>query len=145
MALTRVQVDQILRERAGPLLEAAGLAIAPAASYCDFDDFISMALFDMGYTVASILVVVDSDLAQVPAGSYSEFLLLTEYHMLENIMGNLDDVDITQGPRSEKFSQLATQVERKIARIERKLEKTYGYGMATPDAGYITLTIAEHI
>jgi len=63
---------------------------------------------------------------------------------LANLLGNLDDVDVTVGPRSEKLSQLAVQVQKRLDSVEKRLENLYGYGAAALETGVITYEFAEH-
>ena len=144
MALTRANVEAIQVKRTGPLLTVAGMAVTVAGANADLNDPIGRAVRDLGYTVTDIATVADADVAQVTVARYDEFLLVAELHTWETILGNLDDVDIVVGPRSEKLSQTAELIERKLVRLYGQLQLMYNYGLATPTAGYITLTIAEH-
>jgi len=130
--------------RLSPLLAAAGLAVTVLGANADLNGPIARAVRDLGYTVISDVLVADADVAQITDAQISEFLDACELHTLEAILGHLDDVDIKVGPRSEKLSQLATQAERKIKRLLAAMGTAYGYGMATLEAGYITLDFAEH-
>ena len=144
MALTRANAEFLTVARLAPLMEAAGLAVTVLGANADLNGPIARAVRDLGHTVTSAVLVADADVAQITTAQTSEFLDACELHTLETILGNLDDVDIKVGPRSEKLSQLALQVERKIKRLLAAMGTAYGYGMATPDAGYITLDFAEH-
>lgn len=144
MALTRANVEFLMEARLSPLLAAAGMAVTVAGANADLNDPIGRAVRDLGYTVASLVLVADADVAQVAVGEYDEFLDAAELHTLENILGNLDDVDIKVGPRDEKLNQLAEKVERKIKRLLKAMALAYGYGLAIPRAGYITKDFAEH-
>ena len=144
MSLSRADVETLIVARLSPLLAAAGMAITIVGSNADLNDPIGHAILDLGYTVVLLTSVADVDVAQIIAAEHTEFLDVTELHALENILGNLDDVDIKVGPRSEKLSQLSEKVERKIKRLLKAMALAYGYGMAIPQAGYITRDIAEH-
>lgn len=145
MALTRANAEFLMEARLAPLLTAAGMdGTTVDGTNVDLSDPIARAVRDLGYEVASAVLVADADVAQITAAQTSEFLDACELHTMNAILGNLDDVDITVGPRSEKLSQLAMQIERKIKRLLAAMGTAYGYGMATPDAGYITLDFAEH-
>jgi len=106
----------------------------------DLNGPIGRALHDLGHAVASFVLVANADVDDVTDAQTGEFLDRVILHTLEAVLGNLDDVDITVGPRSEKLSQLAAQAERRVAR----LRVTLGAGMVTPAATVITLNIAEH-
>lgn len=140
MALTRANVEFLLVARVGPLLTAAGLAVTVAGANADLNGPIGSALRALDYTVASAVLVADADVAAVTDAETNEFLDLATLFTLEAILENLDDVDLTVGPRSEKFSQLAEQIERRIERLRSIL----GLDMVTPESQHITLQIAEH-
>ena len=144
MALTRANAELLIVARLGPMLTKAGLAVTVAGANADLNGPVGRAVRDLGYQVASAVLVADVDVAQITAAQEGEFLDACELHTCNAILGNLDDTDIKVGPRSEKLSQLAAQVERKIKRLLAAMELDYGYGMATPEAGYITLDFAEH-
>jgi len=145
MALTRANVEFLLEARLSPLLSAAGMdSTTVDGTNVDLNDGIGRAVRDLGYAVASAVLVADADVGLVPAAEHNEFLDAAELHTLSNILGNLDDVDITVGPRTEKLNQLATKIERKIERLRKSMALVYGYSLATVTTGYITLDFAEH-
>jgi len=144
MTMTRANVEFLLVARASPLLEIAGMAITVAGSNANLNDPIAHAVRQLGHTVTNAVLVADADVAAVTVAETDEFLGYATLYTLEAILGNLDDVDLRVGPRSESFSQLAGQVERRIARLRTSLEREYGYGLATVSAGYIQRDIAEH-
>ena len=145
MSITRANTEFLLVARAGPLLTAAGMDGSTVdGTNASLNDPIGRAVRDLGYTVASIVLVSNTDVAQITEAQYDEFLDVATLHTLEAILGNLDDVDITVAPRTEKLSQLAAQIERKIKRLRRYLEQDYDYGLVAPVAGYFTQEFAEH-
>ena len=144
MSLTRANTELMIVARTGPLLTAAGMAITVVGSNASLNDPIGHAVRQLGHAVASAVLVTDADVAGVTDAETDEFLGLATLYTLEAILGNLDDVDITVGPRSERLNQLAQQVERKADRLRAALEDEFGYGLAVPTAGYIQLNIAEH-
>lgn len=145
MALTRANTEFLLAARCGPLMTAAGMdGTTVDGTNVDLNGPIGRAVRDLGYTVTSPVLISDADVAQITVAQYDEFLDTATYHALEAVLGNLDDVDIKVGPRSEALSQLAEQVERKLKRLKEAMEDAYSYGMAVPVAGYITKEFAEH-
>lgn len=148
MAITRANAEEILVGRVGPLLTAADMdgtySYAVNGSNDDLSDPIGRSIRNLGYTVTDITSISDADVAQVTTAQYDEFLDVAELETLESILGNLDDVDMRVGPRSEKFSQLAAQVERKIKRLSSKVDDLYGYGLSAAGFGYMTVKFAEH-
>ena len=144
MALTRANVEFLIEARTGPLLTAAGMAVTVVGTNVDLNDPIARAVRALGHAVASAVLVADADVAAVTDAETDEFLDFCELFTLENILGNLDDVDIKVGPRSEALNQLAEKVERKIERKMKSMERLYGYGMQEVATGYIRLGFAEH-
>jgi len=143
MSITRANAEFMIQARVGPLMTAAGLdGTTVDGTNADLNGPIGRAVRDLDHTVTDITSVTDTDVAQVT--EYDEFLDIAVLKTLGVILGNLDDVDVTAGPRSEKLSQLAEQVERKADRLLESMERDYGYGLAIPETGYITNYIAEH-
>jgi hypothetical protein len=144
MTITRAEVETILIRRCGSLLTAADLdGTTINGTNVDLNDPIGAALRRMEYTVASLTAVTDLDLAPVSADDVDQLLDLAELRTLENIEGNLDDVDITVGPRSESLNQLSVRVRMKIDTKRREIEKAYGLGLGTLSAGVVTLDFME--
>lgn len=142
MSITRANAETLLVRRIGPLLVAAGMDGATVdGTNNDLNGPIGWAVRYLGHTTADITSITDTDMAKVAAADYDEFLDIATLQALESIIGNLDDVDIAVGPRSEKLSQLAKQAE---GLMDRLLKRRPGYGMTTPEIGYITHNIAEH-
>jgi len=131
MTLTRTQVERILISRCGRLLTAAGLDGATrTGANDDLNDPIGSALRALGRSVADLSAVADADLAGVTEAQIDQLLDVAELRTLETIEGNLDQVDITIGPRSERLNQLATQVRAKIDAKRAAVEAAYGVGVA---------------
>ncbi len=144
MTITRAEVETILIRRCGSLLTAADLdGTTLNGTNVDLNDPIGAALRQMGYTVASLTAVADSDLQPVATDDIDQLLDIAELRTLENIEGNLDEVDITVGPRSESLNQLSTRVTKKIDTKRSAIEKTYGLGLGTLSAGVVSLDFME--
>lgn len=145
MALTRANVELLTVADVGPLMVAAGMdGTTVDGTNVDLNGPIGRAVRTLGYAVASAVLVADADIAAVTDAQHSEFLDYVTLYTLRAILGNLDDVDITVGPRTERLSQLAAQVEKAIKVLQDSMTDEYAYGMATPVAGVITRDIAEH-
>jgi hypothetical protein len=110
----------------------------------DLNGPIGHSIRDLGYAVADATSVADADVAQVTDAQTDEYLDVATYYTLAAVLGNLDDVDIRVGPRSEKLNQLAEQVERLMDRMRERLEDAYGHGFSVVATGYIQLDRAEH-
>lgn len=127
MALTRTQFETILVSRCGKLLTAADLdGVTSNGSNPDLNDPLGYAIRQCGGSVADPAQVADSDLSALAASAYDKLFDLAEYRTLENIAGNLDLVDISEGPHRESLGQLAERVEKRLTRLQEKLQKSYG-------------------
>lgn len=143
MSLSRANVESILVRRVGKWLAAADLAVTSAGANADLNDPIGWAIRQLSLTVDDITAVDNDDVARVGVSDYDQFLDLAELRTLMTIQQNLDDVDITVGPRSEKYDQLAGRVEKALARKLAQVERDYGYGLGTLEAGVLTLNFME--
>lgn len=144
MSLTRENAETMIVADLQGLMTAAGMTITHTGANAHLNGPIGRALRDLGYSVADITDVTDADVAQVTDAQIAEFIDLMIMYTLEAIMGWLANVDITVGPRTEKLSQLAGQVERKIKVLRARMKEIYGYGLSVVVAGYLQKDIAEH-
>lgn len=144
MSLTRANVEAILVQRTGPLLTAGGMdGSTITGANASLNDPIGYAVRRLGLTVANLASVADADLSGVSSDDYDQLLDVAEYRTLENILGNLDDVNITVGSRTEALGQLSDQVEKKMDRLAGRIEREYGLGLGTLQAGLISLGFQE--
>ena len=144
MAVTRANVETVLVARVGPLMTKASMdGTTVDGTNADLADPIGWALRVAGYTTADV-----SDPTSAEVGSaeddMDEVLALSELRTMENTLGNLDDVDTAVGPRDEKLSQLAAQLEKMIKFKRVVLEKSYGYGVSALATGTLTYEFVEH-
>lgn len=145
MGITRSEAERVLVNRCGALLTVAGLnGVTNDGSNDDLNDPIGVALRTLGYSVASISKVQDSDLASLADADLDKFLDVAELRTLQSVLGNLDKVDIDAGPFSAKYGQLPRQLERRIDRLQEKLEVEYGLGASVLDIDVINLNFAMH-
>ena len=140
MALTRANCETVIVKRLKVLMEVAGLAVTYAGSNTDLGDPISWALRRLGGAVADATTVTDAELTAVATADWDDLFNLAEYRTLQTILGNLDLVDISAGPRSERSSQLAQQVRGMIEAREAFVDAFVN----PPTAGYITMDFACH-
>ena len=144
MAVTRANVEVNLIRRLGNLMTKAEMDGSTAdGTNTDLADPIGWALRQAGYPTADI---TDPTTAEVAAavGDIDQVMDLSEMRTLESILGGLDDVDITLGPRDEKLSQLAEQAEKKLVAIQDKIQKLYSFSAAALTTGTLTYEFAEH-
>jgi hypothetical protein len=122
MALTRANAETVVVSRVGGLMEFVELTVTYAGSNSDLDEPLAWAARRMGISLSDPTTVTDSELSGLSGDDIDDYLDLAEYRALEKIQGNLDLVDVTAGPRSEKLSQIANQVEKMLsARRDRVL------------------------
>lgn len=144
MALTRASVEAILVHRCRRMLTAAGLdGTTVDGSNADLNDGIGWAIRQLGGTVASIGAVSDSDLAAIAESDTDALLDLAELRALENALGNLDLVDIKEGPEQQALGQIGVRLERAIARKRAQIERDHGIGLGTITAGVIDLAFQQ--
>lgn len=130
MALTRADVESVIVSRVGSLMTQAGLdGTTIDGTNADLNDPIGWAVRQLGYTVADITSVADTDIDDVGAADYDKLLDHAEYRALLNIDGNLTLVDTKVGPRSESLNQLRAGVEKLLEAKKAQLVEDYDYGL----------------
>ena len=140
MALTRTIAETILVNRLGPLMVVAEMSDGTDGANADLDDPLAYATRGVDGTTATYNTVTDAELAVLSTVVYDDLLLLAEWRTLLNILGALNAVDITTGPRSEKLSQFVKQCQGMLDRIVSDVA-----ALITPmTASYITLDFVEH-
>ena len=143
MALTVVQAETILLKRTSKLLTALSMdGTTVTGDNPDLVDPMGYAIRQMGGTVATITDVIDADLAGIT--DYDKFLDLAELRTLQNAYGNFALIDVSIGPRDEKWSSLGALLDKMITRKEDRIKELYGLGLQPLVAGVITLDFAEH-
>lgn len=144
MSVTRANVENVLVKRLGPLMTKAGQdGTTVDGTNTDLADPIGWALRETGYSTADITSPTSAEV-NAAVDDIDQVVDLAEFRTLGNILGNLDDVDVTVGPRSERLSQLAAQVQKRLESVEKRIERLYGYGASSLETGVITYEFAEH-
>jgi len=144
MAVSRANVETVLVYRLGPLLTKAGQdGTTVDGTNVNLATPIGWALRMAGYSTASIASPTTAEVA-LAEDDIDEVLDLAEMRTLEDILGNLDDVDTSVGPRDEKLSQLAAQVEKKLKLVQDRLAGLYDHGAPLLTTGTLTYEFAEH-
>ena len=141
MSYTRAQVESMLVSRAGKRMTSVEFSTTVAGSNADLANPIATALVGMGITPANITNPSDTDLLAVD--DISELMDRAELRLLQNIMGNLDAVDISVGPRRESYSQFGTALDKAIERLQAQIAALYGVGRGTLTAGNISLNFVS--
>lgn len=141
MSITRAKAETILIERVGVLMTAAGFdGNTHDGSNQNLNDPLLYALWKTGNTsVGNIIGVTTDDLGALASADYAKFFDLAELRLLMNVRGNLSDVDITVGPRSERLSQRVRLLDDMIRRKRQSIEQEYGIGASELQIGQINL------
>lgn len=144
MAVTRANVETNLIRRLGNLMTKAGMDGSTAdGTNTDLADPIAWGLRESGYSTADITNPTSAEVAAAEE-DIDQVMDLSELRTVESILGGLKNVDITLGPRSESFHQLALQAEKKLAAIQDKVEKLYSFSASPLTTGTLTYEFAEH-
>ena len=144
MSVTRANVENVLVKRAGALMTKASMdGTTVDGTNEDLADPIAWGLRVAGYTSADITNPTTAEVAAAE-DDIDEVVDYAELRTMENVLGNLDDVDTTVGPRSESLSQLAEQVQKRLDTLLARVKDTYGYGASPLTTGTITYEFAEH-
>jgi hypothetical protein len=138
MALTRTQVEKVMIRRAGKSLAFVSLdGTTNDGTNEDLADPIASTLQAMGYTVADITNPTDAELAGVTA--VNQFLDRCELRVLETVLGNMDMVSFSTGPRSENLSDFTGKLEKTIAEKRDFIQREYGVSLGSLSTGKINL------
>jgi hypothetical protein len=81
----------------------------------------------LGYTVANVQTVSDSELGEVATADFDVLLDLTELRTLKSLPGNLPAIDTTVGPQSVKLSNLLPALEAIIQRRTGEVQAEHGH------------------
>ncbi len=140
MTLTRANVESIIVQRVGPLMSKAGMAITFAGANSSLNDPIGWAIRKAGYTVVDPALVTSADVAGVATTNIDTFLDYVEYRTLSSILTNITLVDVKVGSRQENLSQMAEQIQKRLAWLGGLL----GIGVGELTTGVLTFDFAEH-
>ena len=127
MALIRSDADMLLRTRLGPYLDLAALGTD------SFVDALGYAIRALGYPVASMVAVTDTDLAQT--AEVDAVLDLSELRLMETILTNYDSVSIRAGSVDEKLGEIADRLMKLIPVKRANIAAQYGHLLVNPITG----------
>lgn len=128
---TLAAVETVLTRRLGSLLDEAGLSVE-AGPNPHLADPVAWALRALGYSVASIVDVSDSDLAPLATGHVDALLDLAELRTLEAVAGNMTAVDVTVGPVSERRGSLGDRVVKLVESRREAAQARWGGLLVQP-------------
>lgn len=138
MALTREQAEFVLVVRTRSLLAEAEMSDS-AGNNPDLNDPLAWALMRLDVEPGTITAIADSDLAGLASDQINAFLDLAELRLLQTIYQQLVRVDLTVGPRAERYDQLAQRVQKAIESRQKAIAADHGIGLGTLDAGVVSL------
>jgi len=145
MTLTRAIVEGILIKRCGALMTACGLdGVTNSGINSDLNDPIAFSLKLIGNSVTNLSSVSDSDLSNIESNDEMKMIDIAEYRLLITCLNSYNYVDISVGSRSERYSQIADRLEKRIKSKKEDLNTIYGIGAGTLEAGHIALDFVEH-
>lgn len=146
MAVTRAQADTILIQRCGQLMTTCGMDGATiTGTNANTVDPLRFALRKLGYTVASVTAVTDSDLAGCALTDEEALFDLAELRLLQNLESAATLlVDTSIGPRREQLGQIAAGISKMIAARIAAIQAAYGALLGQSiETGVIDLNFAE--
>lgn len=141
MTTTRAQLEAVLIRRVGAWYTAAGLdGTTVNGTNADLSDPIASALVQLGYSVADITSVTNTDIAAVPDTDIPRVLALAELRAVETAAGSMSTQDVSGLGYSIKTS---TRIDAAIDRLRASILARYGIGGATLTGGTLTLDFQE--
>lgn len=143
MTITRANMEAIIVSRCNRLMAFVGMAVTITGSNSSLNDPIGYSIRRLGYSVINIGSVTDTDVANIKDDEIDEALDYAEMRTLESVAGNMDAVDISNGPEKENFSQVSTSLEKRIKSLTDKITASYGSG-AIPETGSLIYNFAAH-
>jgi hypothetical protein len=143
VTITLEVVETLLLKRAAGRMQSAGMDYQTYPGNASLVEPLIFALLCMDLVPASMTALSDADFIGVADTDLPKLLDLAELRLLENVAGNLALVDVSVGPRKENLSQLLDQTEKAIARLSSKVQRLYGLGVGSLEAGTVSLDFAS--
>ncbi len=138
MSLTRTQAETILISRTEPLMLKVSFSNAPGNNP-DLNDPIGWALLKLGIALTDLSIISDADVAALSSSQLSAFLDLAELRLLQSIYQSYMLVDVTVGPRSSQYNQIAERIAKAVETKKAQVVGEYGIGLGELSAGTISL------
>jgi hypothetical protein len=138
MTVTRAQVEKLLVRRAGKRMAFIDMEITTTGANSDLADPISQSLLVLGIAPSDFTEPADSDLVNITGDNLSEMLDRAELRLLENIRGNFDMVDFSNGSQSESLSQFSRDLDAAIKNKQAQIAVEYGVAANSLSAGIIS-------
>lgn len=136
MALTVVEFETVLTRRIGALLTTVGLDGSTIdGNNPDLVDPMAYSIRQIGGSVTTITDVIDADLTEFSESQYDELFDVAELRALRSAYSAATGlVDTKIGPRDEKRSTVAANLDKLITAKEKEVEKAYGVNSWTLSA-----------
>jgi hypothetical protein len=130
MPLTRANVELKLVGRCRGLMVLAAFDTTILGTNPDLADPISEALQACGVTPLSLILPVDSDIAQVPDSSARKLFDFAELRLKQNLLGSLQAKPTQQaGLNRRDFSDTMKELRADIAQLQALVIARYGAGL----------------
>lgn len=128
---TLSEVLEITEDRLGSLLSEARSATGdnskPSVESC-----IGWAVRMLGYTTASLRFPEEAEVQAVATAHVDALLDLAELRTMESVLTNLNQVDLTTGPVSERLGQLPQRLADLIPKKRQIVALQWGKYLAEP-------------
>jgi len=125
MSITVAQASSNLSTRTLNLLQAFGLS---GQSSEQFNTAIARSLISLGIKPGNINTPTDADLAKVTDSEIAEFLDVSHFYVLEQILDNAEDVTEREGLNEQRWNERYAELRKRINNLQDRLEKLYGFG-----------------
>jgi hypothetical protein len=119
-----------------------GPRLGPCAGLADLPDALYYALRESSLGPANPPVIVDADVAAVPAATLSQVDDLAMARAFETILDNLIDPLLVEAGVKATAAELRPYYERRLGRLQDTIKSRYGIGLPIPSAGIVTLDFA---
>lgn len=143
--MNRSDAETVLIRRLGTLFSAVGLNGTAIGNNPDLNDCLYNALTYLGYLVADVTNIADSEIQAVETDDQPAFLILAEIRGLETAVNAAEAlVDISVGARRESLGQIASRLQTMLDAKRKGFSEQFGYLFGKSlEAGTIDLDTAE--
>ncbi len=141
--MTRAELEQVIVHAFNGFLVAAGLDVTHAGANPDLAGPIAQALLELGYSVANPANPTTAEVEAVVAADLAALIEFAKIFTLQAIIGNWVKVDVTQGPRSVKYSQTFTFINTLKDELTAHATLVFGFGAKALEAGIYDVSTAQ--
>lgn len=143
--LTTANFDFLLIRMTGRKLAYAGLD-ATTVDGTNLDLLLGKleGLRSLGFAPASPVAITNADLLAIADSSMPQLLDIARLVTLQNVLDNLADPDQTSDTdNTQAHGKFYDSLEKTVARLQKRAERAYGYGLGGIWAGVIDLGFQE--